>query len=119
MMDILFIKKLTVMTIIGIYSWEKEITQKLTLDIKLGINIRPYAKKDKISSCVNYVTVINSVYNFIKNNKFKLIERVAEETADLLITKFNISWVIIKVSKNQNLNNIGNVSIIIKRNKPT
>ncbi len=46
---------------------------------------------------------------------FALVERVAEEIADLLLQKFNSPWVRIKVSKPGAVARAANVGVIIER----
>ena len=47
-MDIIFIRELTVETIIGIYDWEREIRQVISIDLEMAAdNTRPAATESK------------------------------------------------------------------------
>jgi dihydroneopterin aldolase len=51
----------------------------------------------------------------VEGQRFALVERVAEEVADLLLEKFNSPWVRIKVSKPGAVARAANVGVIIER----
>lgn len=98
-MDIVFIENLTVMTTIGAYDWEQTITQKLLIDIELAWDNRLSAKSDDVNDCLSYADVANRVLQHLEHQKFALVERVAEEVAELLMREFKTPGVRIKVSK--------------------
>ncbi|CUX96263.1 Dihydroneopterin aldolase [Candidatus Gullanella endobia] len=116
-MDIIFIEQLTVMAIIGIYDWEKQKFQKLVFDLEIGWNKRPLPYSDDISDCLNYTDVTNAILSLVSSKRFALIECVAEETAEQLISQFKIPWVRIKLSKPSAVPQAINVGIIIERGK--
>ncbi|MCW8873786.1 MAG: FolB domain-containing protein, partial [Xanthomonadales bacterium] len=47
-MDRVFIENLTVETVIGIYDWEREIRQAVSLDLEMDFDIRAAAASDAI-----------------------------------------------------------------------
>ena len=51
----------------------------------------------------------------MEGQRFALVERVAEEVADLLLSKFNSPWVRIKLSKPGAVARAANVGVIIER----
>ncbi|WP_348666231.1 dihydroneopterin aldolase [Arsenophonus symbiont of Ornithomya chloropus] len=116
-MDIIFIKKLTVFTTIGVYDWEQTIKQKLLIDIKIGYDHQYIDKGDDIKYCLDYSEISQIVIEHIEKRKFKLIERVAEDIADILLNKFDIYWVRIKVVKLNAIPKSKQVGIIIQRKK--
>ncbi len=56
-MDIVYIKGLEVKTVIGIYDWEKEIKQKITIDLKMASDIKKAAETDEIGDALDYKAV--------------------------------------------------------------
>ncbi|AKZ66140.1 dihydroneopterin aldolase [Candidatus Palibaumannia cicadellinicola] len=116
-MDILLIKKLTVMAFIGIYEWEQQRLQKLVLDLELGCDNKLAACSDDISDSINYVDISEAVLSLVSGNYFALIERVAEEIANMLLNKFSLPWVRIKVTKPSALPQAVSVGIIIQRSR--
>lgn len=114
-MDIVFIEQLSVITTIGVYDWEQTIEQKLVFDIEMGWNNRKSAKSDDVNDCLSYADISETVIAHVEGQRFALVERVAEEVADLLLSKFNSPWVRIKLSKPGAVARAANVGVIIER----
>lgn len=116
-MDIVFIEQLSVITTIGVYDWEQTIEQKLVFDIKMGWDNVAAAKSDDVNDCLSYADVSEAVISHVEGQRFALVERVAEEVAELLLSRFNSPWVRIKVSKPGAVARAANVGVIIERSK--
>lgn len=114
-MDIVFIEQLSVITTIGVYDWEQTIEQKLMFDIEMGWDNRAAAKSDDVNDCLSYADVSEAVISHVEGQRFALVERVAEEVAELLLNRFNSPWVRIKVSKPGAVARAANVGVVIER----
>ncbi|WBM70100.1 bifunctional dihydroneopterin aldolase/7,8-dihydroneopterin epimerase [Buttiauxella sp. WJP83] len=114
-MDIVFIEQLTVITTIGVYDWEQTISQKLVFDIEMAWDNRQAASSDDVNDCLSYADVSEAVINHVSGGRFALVERVAEEVAQLLLARFNSPWVRLKVSKPGAVAQATNVGVIIER----
>ena len=114
-MDIVFIEQLSVITTIGVYDWEQTIEQKLVFDIEMGWDNRKSAKSDDVNDCLSYADISETVIAHVEGQRFALVERVAEEVADLLLSKFNSPWVRIRLSKPGAVARAANVGVIIER----
>ncbi len=114
-MDIVFIEKLEVFTTIGVYDWEKGITQRLCFDLKMAHDNRPAAAGDDISKALDYAAVSQAVTDFAQNNTFELVETMAEQIAELLMTRFSIPWLGLRLSKPGAVANAANVGVYIER----
>lgn len=114
-MDIVFIEQLSVITTIGVYDWEQTIEQKLVFDIEMGWDNRKSAKSDDVNDCLSYADISETVIAHVEGQRFALVERVSEEVADLLLSKFNSPWVRIKLSKPGAVARAANVGVIIER----
>ena len=114
-MDIVFIEQLSVITTIGVYDWEQTIEQKLVFDIEMGWDNRKSAKSDDVNDCLSYADISETVIGHVEGQRFALVERVAEEVAELLLTRFNSPWVRIKLSKPGAVARAANVGVIIER----
>jgi len=116
-MDIVFIEQLSVITTIGVYDWEQTIEQKLVFDIEMGWDNRLAAKSDDVKDCLSYADISETVMKHVERQRFALVERVAEEVAELLLSRFNSPWVRIKLSKPGAVARAANVGVIIERGK--
>lgn len=114
-MDIVFIEQLTVITTIGVYDWEQTISQKLAFDIEMAWDNRQAASSDDVNDCLSYADVSEAVISHVSGGRFALVERVAEEVAQLLLTRFNSPWVRLKVSKPGAVAQAANVGVVIER----
>lgn len=114
-MDIVFIEELSVITTIGVYDWEQTIQQKLVFDIEMGWDNRKAAASDDVNDCLSYADISDAVIKHVESQCFALVERVAEEIAELLLQRFNSPWVRIKVSKPGAVAQARNVGVVIER----
>jgi len=114
-MDIVFIEQLSVITTIGVYDWEQTIEQKLVFDIEMAWDNRKSAASDNVEDCLSYADISEAVVAHVEGGRFALVERVAEEVAQILLTRFNSPWVRIKLSKPGAVARAANVGVIIER----
>ncbi|MEE6801666.1 FolB domain-containing protein, partial [Escherichia coli O8:H10] len=63
----------------------------------------------------SYADIADAVVGHVEGQRFALVERVAEEVADLLLSRFNSPWLRIKVSKPGAVARAANVGVIIER----
>ena len=116
-MDIVFIEQLSVITTIGVYDWEQTIEQQLVFDIEMAWDNRKAAASDDVQDCLSYADISDAVVGHVEGNRFALVERVAEEVASLLLSRFNSPWVRIKVSKPGAVARAKNVGVVIERSQ--
>lgn len=114
-MDIIFIEELTLITTIGVYDWEKKIRQKLIFDIEMSFDNHKAIASDNIKDCLNYNDITHAIIKHVEENRFCLVERVAEEVSKILLQRFNSNWVRIKLSKPGAVVHAGRVGVIIER----
>lgn len=114
-MDIVFIEQLAVITTIGVYDWEQTIQQKLVFDVELAWDNRKAAASDDVNDCLSYADVATAIIEHVEHGRFALVERVAEEVANLLLTRFGCPWVRIKLSKPGAVAQAAQVGVIIER----
>lgn len=114
-MDIVFIEQLTVYTTIGVYEWEQGIQQKLVLDVEMAWDNQQAARSDDVRDCLSYADVAEVILGHLNGQRFALVERVAEEIADLLLTHFQTPGVRIKVAKPGAVAQAAQVGVRIER----
>ncbi|EKO3932227.1 bifunctional dihydroneopterin aldolase/7,8-dihydroneopterin epimerase [Vibrio fluvialis] len=114
-MDKVFIEQLEVITTIGVYDWEQEIKQKLVLDLEMAHDNQPAGKSDDVADALDYAQVSQAVIEHIETGRFLLVERVAEEVADLIMTRFSVPWIRIRLTKPGAVAQARGVGVIIER----
>ena len=95
-MDKVFVQGLEVLTTIGVYEWEKGIKQKLRFDLEMAHDNKPAAAKDDIRKALDYATLSQKVTLYAEQHQFELVETMAEQVAQLILTEF-----IVQVKENQ------------------
>ena len=114
-MDKVFIEQLEVITTIGVYDWEQEIKQKLVFDIEMAHDNRPAGKSDDVVDALDYAQVSQAVLSHIEGGRFLLVERVAEEVAELIMSRFNVPWIKIRLTKPGAVPQAAGVGVVIER----
>ncbi len=115
--DIVYIRDLRVDTIIGIFDWEREVRQTVSLDLEMAADIRRAAETDDIQHALNYKAVAKRLIAFIEASQFLLVERMAEEVARIVMDEFDVPWLRLRLSKPGALRGSYDVGLIIERGR--
>ena len=114
-MDKVFIKNLQVETIIGIFDWEREVRQVVLIDLEMEFDNKKAAKSDDIKDALDYKKIGKRVSGYVKKSKYKLVERLAEQIAKIVLKEFPVSSLILSVTKPGALRGSESVGIRITR----
>lgn len=114
-MDIVYINDLKIDTIIGIYDWEREVRQTISLDLEMGTDIRQAAATDDIQYTLNYKAVSKRLIDFIEGSEFFLVETMAEQVAKIVREEFKVPWLRLRIGKPGAIRGARDVGIIIER----
>ncbi|MFL2693290.1 MAG: dihydroneopterin aldolase [Gammaproteobacteria bacterium] len=114
-MDKVFIRGLEVEGIIGIFKWEREVRQIISVDIEMDFDNKKAAKSDSIEDALNYKLVGKRITSFIKNSKFQLVETLAENISKIILKEFPVTTVKVTLSKPGALRGSDSVGISITR----
>lgn len=117
MNDIVFIKNLRIDTIIGIYDWERNTKQTISLDIEMLSDIDPATKSDDIKDALNYKAVAKRLIGFVEQSRFNLVETLAEKIANIILTEFAVHTVKLTLNKGKALTGADGVGVQINRSK--
>ena len=98
-MDIVYIRELEIQTIIGIYDWEREQKQVVSLDLEMGTDIGAAAGSEDIENTLNYKAVAKRLIEFIEGSEFFLVETMAERIAEIVLEEFSAPWLKLRVGK--------------------
>ncbi len=114
-MDIVYINDLKIDTIIGIYDWEREVRQTISLDLEMGTDIRKAAETDDIQYALDYKAVSKRLIDFIEGSEFLLVETMSEQVADIIRKEFNVPWLRLRIGKPGAIRGARDVGIVIER----
>jgi dihydroneopterin aldolase len=114
-MDIVYIRNLEIETVIGIYDWEREIRQMITIDLDMAFDIRKAASSDAIEDTLDYKAVAKRLISFVEVSEFQLIETLAEEIASIVLNEFKVSRLKLTLGKPGAVTGARDVGVIIER----
>ena len=114
-MDRVFVENLIVETVIGIFDWEREIRQAVSLDLEMEFDIRKAAASDSIEDTLDYKAVSKRLIRFIEQSEFQLVETLAEKCAGIVLAEFPVSRLRLKLSKPGAVRGSSAVGVIIER----
>lgn len=114
-MDIIYLNDLRIDTVIGIYDWERRITQTVSFDLEMATDIRKAASSDSIEDTLDYKAVAKRLIGFVSESKFQLVETLAEQVASIILNEFHVPWVRVRLNKKGAVRYAGDVGIIIER----
>ena len=114
-MDIVYVRGLEVKTVIGVYDWEREIKQPLSVDLDMAWDFTRAEESDEIEHVLDYKIVCVRVAAFIEKTELNLLEKIAAEIANLITSEFRVPWVRVRVGKPAALTGARDVGVIIER----
>ena len=98
-MDIIHIQDLEVFYRVGVPDAERAAPQRLLLDIQLHLDFRAAAATDDLTKTINYFEVTRRLLKFGENREWKLIEKLAEDIANTILTEFRPARIRVEVKK--------------------
>ena len=114
-MDRVFIENLTIETVIGIFDWEREIRQTVSLDLEMDFDISQAAASDSIEDTLDYKAVAKRLIRFVEKSEFKLVESLAEHCAQIVLNEFPVERLKLKLSKPGAVRGSSAVGVMIER----
>jgi dihydroneopterin aldolase len=118
-MDRVFIEDLEVETVVGIYDWEREIRQKVVLNIEMAADIERAARTDAIDDTLNYKAVAKRLSAFVGGSSFHLVETLAERCAEIVLDEFGVEWLTLRLDKPGAVTGSKSVGVMIERGRRT
>ena len=115
MQDIIYIKDLRVQTIIGIFGWEREVRQEVSIDLEMVFDCKRAAKTDTIEDTIDYKKITKGIIKFVEESEFQLQETLAESIAGLVKNEYKVHSLKLRVSKPGALRHAEDVGVIIHR----
>ena len=114
-MDTIFLRKLQIETVIGIFDWERKVKQSVFFDIEMATDVKKAAASDHIDDALDYKSISKSIIAFVEKSEFQLVETLAEKVADLIMTEFNVPWLRLSLNKKGAIRHAEDVGITIER----
>ena len=114
-MDIVFVKDLRFKTIVGLWDWERQMPQVVSIDLEMGWDQSRAAKTEKLEDTLDYKSVSKRVEQFVTEKKFKLVEAAADGVARLVMDEFSVPWIRVAIHKPFAVTKSKSVGVIVER----
>ena len=115
--DRIFLRELAVECVIGFLDWERLVKQTVYLDIEVPVDCRRAALADDVAHTLDYKRLSKVVLAFVGASEFKLVETLADRTAKLILTEFDIPWVKLTINKRGAIRASRDVGVCIERTR--
>ena len=85
---------------LGFHAYERHIRQRVLVDFEAQTDFRASADSDQPSDAlVDYYRINNALRELVEAREWSLVETMAQDIARLLVTRFPVSSVRVKVTK--------------------
>jgi dihydroneopterin aldolase len=85
----------------GAFSAERELGQKIEVDVELKGDYSRAGKSDDLDLSVNYIDVYTVVKEIVEEGEFNLIEAMGTAIADQIMDSFEVEQLTVRVRKPQ------------------
>ncbi|HWP98150.1 MAG TPA: dihydroneopterin aldolase [Syntrophomonadaceae bacterium] len=83
----------------GVLPQEKSVPQRFLVDLELFLDLGPAGRKDNLEYTIDYSAIFQCVKELVENHSFNLIETLAENIAEAILSVYSISSVRVGVKK--------------------
>jgi dihydroneopterin aldolase/2-amino-4-hydroxy-6-hydroxymethyldihydropteridine diphosphokinase len=98
-MDRILVGDLRVLCVIGALPHEREAAQPLRIDLSVGVDLADAGRSDELDDTVNYGLLAERVTEMAVASKYVLLERLAEEIAEIVLSFDRVDDVEVTVTK--------------------
>jgi len=119
--DLIRLKNITIFGFYGVSPQEREVGQKIEIDLDLHTDLSAACTSDSLKDTINYETVYTTIMELVDAGKrYRLLESLGEEICNAVLQQYPVSKVRIGMRK-LNLpfpNNLSHVEIELTREAP-
>jgi len=72
----------------GVFAEENKLGQRFKVDLELYLDLKKAGKTDELEHTINYAEVYQLCKEIVENEKYQLVERIAQEIAEQSLRKF-------------------------------
>ena len=99
LLDTILIEDLEVMYRVGTTESERAKPQRLLISIELAVDFRRAAATDNLGETIDYDSVCKRLLRFGENQQWQLIETLAVEIAETLLSEYSAQRITVEIKK--------------------
>ena len=117
-MNLIKINKLHIYAYHGIHDYEKKYGQLFSVDFEYSSSHDFSNINDELVKTIDYIEIANQIENYFINNRFDLLESLANSLLDFIIVRFNLKYVKVSIKKISPLvkQNLESVEVELEKN---
>ena len=115
--DTIFIRELRHQTLVGVYAWEREVTQAVEIDIDFDLPGRHAADSHDLGDTIDYSKVVARVRTILDQHDAQLLESLAELIATTVLEEFRMPRLRLSLAKLNLLPGVKKLGITIERRR--
>jgi dihydroneopterin aldolase len=113
--DTIFISELRLDIRVGVYDWETRVPQKVQFDLEFALPGAKAAKTGDLADTIDYAAVVSRIEQSLAGTHVGLLEKLADQVADILMREFKSPWVKVSVAKLAPLKGVRRLGVTIER----
>lgn len=114
-MDIVFVRDLRFKTIVGLWDWERQMPQIVSINLDMGWDMQRAASSQELADTLDYKSVSKRVEAFVQEQKFKLVEAAADGIAAMVMKEFGVPWIRVAIHKPFAVTRSQSVGVVVER----
>ncbi|MDH7576684.1 MAG: dihydroneopterin aldolase [Bacillota bacterium] len=83
----------------GVLPGEQELGQRFIVDLEISCHLNLPARLDELEETIDYSEVFQIVSRIVQEERYNLIEALAERIARVILDKYSIEEVLVRVKK--------------------
>ena len=115
-MDKIFITGLPLSTVIGTRPEERDLQQKIILDLEIDIDLEKAAGSDNLFDTIDYSEIEEKMVKLAEESHFYLIETFAGKAADIVLSYEKTTGCTVTITK-PNASHRATVKVVLRREK--
>jgi 7,8-dihydroneopterin aldolase/epimerase/oxygenase len=116
-MDTIFVRELRLEAWIGLYRHEKLAPQTIEVDLEIGVPGDAVFRSGRVQDTIDYGVAVERIRALLADERFGLVESLAERIARLLIDEFGAPRVKVSIAKLGVLRDARRVGVTIERTR--
>jgi 7,8-dihydroneopterin aldolase/epimerase/oxygenase len=116
-MDTIFIRELRLSAWVGVNPHEKMAPQTIELNIELGVPGDAVFRSGRVRDTIDYGAVAQRVRVLLADEKFGLVERLADRVAHIILDEFGAPWAKVSVAKFGAVKEARSVGAMVERRR--
>ena len=111
------IKNLRLRTFIGVYQWEQQHMQDLSVNVLMQFDGSKAAQSDDVNDTIDYKTIKQRIMEEVENSRFKLLEKLAAKILEIVLTDKRILFAQVEIDKPRALRFADSVSVTVSESR--